>query len=80
MSNFVTPWTVARQTPLSVGFPGKNTRVGCYCLLQGIFLTNRLNPQLLHWEVLTGGLFIAESPGKPRMMMHTAHMITKGER
>ena len=31
----VTPWTVARQAPLSKGFPGKNTGVGCCFLLQG---------------------------------------------
>ena len=38
-----TPWTVARQASLSKGFarllcprdsPGKNTGVGCHCLLQ----------------------------------------------
>ena len=29
-------------------FPGKNTRVGCHFLLQGIFLTWRSNPRLLH--------------------------------
>ena len=28
--------------------PGKNTKVGCYFLLQGIFLTQGLNPGLLH--------------------------------
>ena len=28
--------------------PGKNTTVGCHALLQGIFLTQRLNPCLLH--------------------------------
>ena len=28
--------------------PGKNTRVGSYSLLQGIFLTKRLNVALLH--------------------------------
>ena len=28
--------------------PGKNTRVGCQALLQGIFLTQRLNPGLPH--------------------------------
>ena len=27
------------------------TRVGCHFLLQGIFLTQRLNPHLLHWQV-----------------------------
>ena len=26
---FVTPWTVARQAPLSMEFPGKNNGVGC---------------------------------------------------
>ena len=29
-------------------FPGKNTGVGCHFLLQGIFLTQELNPGLLH--------------------------------
>ena len=28
--------------------PGKNTGVGCHSLLQGIFLTQELNPGLLH--------------------------------
>ena len=36
---FVAPWTVARQTPLSMDSPGKNTGVGCHAVLQGIFLT-----------------------------------------
>ena len=31
-------------------FPGKNTGVGCQFLLQGIFLTQGLNPCLLHWQ------------------------------
>ena len=30
-----TPWTVACQAPLSMGFPGKNTGVGYHFLLQG---------------------------------------------
>ena len=32
-------------------FPGKHTRVGCYFLLQEIFLTQGSNPRLLHWQV-----------------------------
>ena len=28
--------------------PGKNTGVGCHALLQGIFLTQELNPGLLY--------------------------------
>ena len=53
---FVTPWTSTRQAPLSKGFPGKNTGVGCHVLLQGIFPTQESNRHLLlgkwilyHW-------------------------------
>ena len=44
---FVTPWTVTRQASLS-NSPGKNTGVGCYLLLKGIFLTQGSNSGLLH--------------------------------
>ena len=30
----VTPWTLAFQVPVSMGFPSKNTEVSCYFLLQ----------------------------------------------
>ena len=45
---FLTPWTVAYQTPPSMGFPGKSTGMSCHSLLQGIFLTKGSNPGLLH--------------------------------
>ena len=51
---FETPWTVTHQAPLSMGFPGKNTGMGCHFLFQRIFPTQGLNPRLLHllhWEV-----------------------------
>ena len=38
------------QAPLASDFPGKNTRVGCHSLLQGIFPTQGSNPRLLHWQ------------------------------
>ena len=44
------------------GFPGKNTGAGCHFLLQGIFLTQQLNPHLLHWQVGSQPL---APPGKP---------------
>ena len=47
---FATLWTVACQAPLSVEFSRQNTGVGCCFLLQGIFLTQRLNPHLLNWQ------------------------------
>ena len=57
---FATPWTIARQAPLS-----KNTGVGCHALLKGIFLTQGLNQHLLcllHWQV---GSLPPVSLGKP---------------
>ena len=33
------PWTVARQAPLSMGSPGQNTGVGCHSLLQAVYMT-----------------------------------------
>ena len=33
--SFVTPWTVACQAPLSMGFPGKNTGMGCQGISRG---------------------------------------------
>ena len=43
-TRFLCPWDL----------PGKNTKVGCHSLLQGIFLTQGSNPSLLHflpWQV-----------------------------
>ena len=31
--------------------PGENIRMGCHFLLQGIFLTQGSNLNLLHWQV-----------------------------
>ena len=47
---FATPWTVAGQAPLPMDFPGKNTGVGSHSFLQGICLTQRSNPGLLHYR------------------------------
>ena len=50
---FVTPWIVARQAPLSMDTPGKNTGVSCHALLQGISSTQVSNLHLLlllHWK------------------------------
>ena len=44
---FVTPWTVARQTPLSMGFSQQEYWSGSHALLQGIFPTQGLNLHLL---------------------------------
>ena len=57
----VTPWTVAHQAPLSLGFPMQKYCSGLtfppppvgwhwHFPLQGILLTEGLNPSLLHWQ------------------------------
>ena len=46
----VTPWTVAHQAPLSVEFPRQVYWSGLPFPLQGIFLTQVLNPHLLHLQ------------------------------
>ena len=56
-----TPWTAARQAPLSTGFSRQEYWSGCHALLQGIFPTQGLNPGLLHCRLLLGS-----SPGESR--------------
>ena len=53
---FETPWTLARQAPPSMGFPGKNTGVACHALLQG---SSQLRNQTLTFmpPALAGGFF-----------------------
>ena len=51
-ARFLCPW----------GFPGKNTGLGCYFLLQGIFLDQGLNLYLLHWQADSLPLSHRESP------------------
>ena len=45
--------------------PGKNTGVGCHFLLQGIFLTQGLNPCLLWYRQILYRLSHQESPETP---------------
>ena len=56
-------------SPVHGDSPGKNTGVGCYALLLGIFPTQGLNMGplcLLHWQA--GSLPLAP-PGKPQRML-----------
>ena len=58
---FVTPWTVAYQAPLSMGFSRQNTGVGYHFLLQRIFPTqgSNLGPPYRRQRLL-----LSEPPGK----------------
>ena len=67
---FATPWTVAHQAPLSMGFSRQEYWCGLHILLQEIFPTQGSNPHLLyllHWQ--SGSLPPAPS-GKPKWEPH----------
>ena len=71
-SLFVAPWIVTHQAPLSVGFPGESTGVGCHSLLQGIFPTQGSNLGLLRplcWQERSLQL---ASPGTSHKCNHAA--------
>ena len=60
--SFVTPWTVAHQAPLSVGFPRQEYWNGLPFPSPGDFP----DPGNEHMSpVLAGGFFTTEPPGKP---------------
>ena len=65
----VTPWTVACQVPLSMGFPKQE-----YCTgLPGPPPGDLPNPeilQLLHWQV---GSLPQAPPGKPQLLLLLSH-------
>ena len=51
MSDSLRPWALQPSMLLCPwNFPGKNTRISCHFLLQGIFPTQGSNPCLLHWR------------------------------
>ena len=63
---FVIPWTVACQAPLSMGFSRQEY---CHALLQGIFPTQGLNPDLPHCRWILYHLSHQGSP-PPKKIVH----------
>ena len=59
--NLCNPRAVARQAPLSMGFPGQEDWSGFHFLLQGIFLSQGLNLR----PCLGKQIFTTEPPRKP---------------
>ena len=60
----VAPWDPMDCSLCSWNSLGKNTVVGCHSLLQGIFLTQGLNPSLLHCRQILFHLRPQGSPNK----------------
>ena len=48
---FATPWTVAHQAPLSMGFPRQEHWIGLPFPSLGVFPTQGLNLCLLPWQM-----------------------------
>ena len=69
---FATPWRIPCQPLLSMEFSSRNTDVGCYSPLQGIFLTQGLNLYLLHCRQT---LYRLRHQGSPSIMYRLTHFI-----
>ena len=61
--------------PVHEDSPGKNTRVGCHALLQGIFPTQGSNPSLPHHRQI---LYHLSHQGSPRILEWVAYPLSKG--
>ena len=55
--------------------PGKNTRVGCHALLQGVFPTQELNPGLPHCRWI---LYHLSHEGSPWILEWVAYLFSRG--
>ena len=67
--SFVTPWTVAHQAPLSMGFPRQEYWSGVPLPSPGDLPDPGLQPES---PVLAYGFFTTEPPGKPKYMQSTS--------
>ena len=75
----VTPWAIAFQAPLSMGFSKKNTRVGYQFPPPGDLPTPGVEPTSLMSPVLAGGFFTSSTPhphpGQPIMLSIISYQI-----
>ena len=71
---FPAPWTVAYQAPLSAGFPGKHTGVGCHFPFQGIFPTQGSNLCLQHYRQM---LYHLSHQGSLNLWLHIILKLSK---
>ena len=60
----LTPWAVARQAPLSMGFSRQEYWSGLPCPLPGDLPDSGIKPASLESPALAGGFSTAEPPGK----------------
>ena len=78
VSDSATPWAVAHQAPLSMGFSGQEYWSGLPCPPPGIFSTQGSNPglDLLTSPVFAGRFFTTDTTWEAVETMNTAkHLI-----
>ena len=77
---FVTPWTVARQVPLSMKFSRQEYWSGLPCPPPGDLPDPGIKPTSLMCAALTGGSLPTESPGKPQTKCYEVQICKIGKR
>ena len=75
MSDSATPWTVAGQATLSVGFSRQEYWSGLPCSPPGDLPNSRIKPPPPGAPALAGGFFTTEPPGKPKGPNYLAEKI-----
>ena len=73
VSDFATPWTVARQVPWDS--PGKNTGMGGHAFLQGILPTQGSIPGLPHCRQI---IYCLSHQGSPFSLWSRATVLKPG--
>ena len=80
----VTQWCLTLYDPMDCSppgssvhgnSPGRNTRVDCHALLQGIFLTQGSNPGLLHYRQI---IYCLSHQGSPRILEWGSPSLPQG--
>ena len=75
--SFVTPWTVARQATLSMGFPRQECWNGLPFPAPGHLPHPGMEPESPVSCALAAGFFITESPGKPYLWVAIDWLLGK---
>ena len=77
VSNPATPWTIAHQALCPWDSPGKNTGVGCYALLQGIFSTQGSNLSFPNCRQILFFIYCLSHQGSPRILEWVAYPLSR---
>ena len=81
---FATPWTVAHQAPLSVGFPRQEYWKGLPCSPPGDLPNPGIKPESLMSPALASRFFTTsttwEAPNKHILILQEAYFNTKSDR